>query len=116
MTTPGALIPLTSASFKRSADVVSGIEKSNAKRQFQGEYSNAREENLPRAGDASPRRTCQIGTDPHASFWNGPRLRPAFVAQVLGQVMAGGDMPDASAGAVYRRRALRLAASFDESV
>jgi hypothetical protein len=35
----------------------------------------------------SPAPPCQNGTVACAPLWNGPRLRPAFVAQVLGQVM-----------------------------
>ena len=36
--------------------------------------------------DAGP-QACQNGTGEFAPLWNGPRLRPVFVAQVLGQVM-----------------------------
>jgi hypothetical protein len=34
-----------------------------------------------------PARPCRNGTIEYAPLWNGPRLRPDFVAQVLGQVM-----------------------------
>jgi hypothetical protein len=30
---------------------------------------------------------CQEGTKAHDPFWDGPRLSPAFVTQLLGQVM-----------------------------
>jgi len=33
---------------------------------------------------------CQEGTKPHDPFWDGPRLKPAFVTQLLGQTMLGG--------------------------
>lgn len=33
---------------------------------------------------------CQGETAPHDPFWDGPRLKPAFVTQFLGQVMAPG--------------------------
>jgi hypothetical protein len=32
---------------------------------------------------------CQDGTKTRDPFWDGPRLSSAFVAQLLGQVMAG---------------------------
>jgi hypothetical protein len=31
---------------------------------------------------------CQTDTKAHDPFWDGPRLSPAFVTQLLGQVMA----------------------------
>jgi hypothetical protein len=34
---------------------------------------------------------CQEGTKPHDPFWDGPRLKPAFVTQLLGQMMSGGQ-------------------------
>jgi tRNA G26 N,N-dimethylase Trm1 len=40
-----------------------------------------------RAAAAQAVRTCQNETDQFAPLWNGPRLRPAFVAQVIGQVL-----------------------------
>jgi len=36
----------------------------------------------------APRMLSQSDTNERAPLWYGPRLRPAFVAQVLGQVMA----------------------------
>jgi hypothetical protein len=32
---------------------------------------------------------CQDGTKAHDPFWDGPRLSPGFVTQLLGQMMAG---------------------------
>ncbi len=40
-----------------------------------------------RLATRDPAHPCQNGTIEYAPLWNGPRLRPAFVAQVLGQVM-----------------------------
>lgn len=36
---------------------------------------------------------CQEGTKTRDPFWDGPRLKPAFVTQLLGQVMPGGAAP-----------------------
>ncbi len=35
----------------------------------------------------------QEGTKRHDPFWDGPRLKPAFVTQLLGQMMTGGETP-----------------------
>jgi hypothetical protein len=45
---------------------------------------------------------CQEGTDRFDPIQDAPRLRPAFVAQLLGQVMAASPT-DRSAQAAYRR-------------
>lgn len=48
----------------------------------------------------------QSETGEHAPLWYGPRLRPAFVAQVLGQVMGTRDIRDPqSVFAAYEDRA-----------
>ena len=38
-------------------------------------------------------RACQIGTINFAPCWDGPTLRPTFVAQVLGQVIMSPGTP-----------------------
>ena len=48
------------------------------------------------------------GTDEAAPLWNGPRLRPAFVAQVLGQVMMD-RAPASGAAAAYRQPVAQIA-------
>jgi hypothetical protein len=47
-------------------------------------------------------------------LWNGPRLRPAFVAQVLGQAMNTAEVSAPRAQAAYRGLAIRTAAILDE--
>ena len=61
---------------------------------------DAGEEAFGRSAQGDRRRAdaSRIGTNAYAPLWNGPRLQPAFVAQVLGQVMMDG-----------REEALRLA-------
>ncbi len=49
-----------------------------------------------------------FGTEAHDPLWNGPRLNPAFVAQVLGQVMME-PQASTSAPAAYRRAAAQIA-------
>lgn len=57
---------------------------------------------------ATPRDLSQSETNEHAPLWHGPRLRPAFVAQVLGQVMAAPARRDSrSVFAAYEEGAAR---------
>jgi len=95
---------------------VRDIERAKGHRQFDGEYA-ARQPARARAAQrsaASP--TCQYGTDEYASFWNGPRLRPVFAAQVLGQAMGMPPAQNPSAYVAYRGRAVRIVRLFDENL
>jgi hypothetical protein len=47
------------------------------------------------------------GTESRTPMWDGPRLTAAFVAQALGQVMAGGAPDPRSALAAYERDHIR---------
>ena len=66
--------------------------------------------------DARDPRAAQRGvsrseTDERAPLWHGPRLRPAFVAQVLGQVLTPDGARDArSVFAAYEDVAARRTA------
>ena len=95
---------------------VRGIEKAKGRKQFDGEYS-ARQPVCNRVVQRSEGgRPCQYGTDEYASFWNGPRLRPAFAAQVLGQALRTPPAQNSSAYAAYCGRAVRIARFFDENL
>jgi hypothetical protein len=77
---------------------VRGAGKTNTSRSLDGEGGG--DEAFGRSAQNDRRRAgaSRIGTTAYAPLWNGPRLQPAFVAQVLGQVMMDG-----------RQEALRLA-------
>ena len=48
------------------------------------------------------RRTAsRNGTTEFAPLWDGPRLRPAFVTQLLGQAFPHVDSPDRRSGSAY---------------
>jgi len=49
----------------------------------------------------------QSETNDHAPLWYGPRLRPAFVAQVLGQVLYPAPPDATSAAAAYEEGLVR---------
>jgi hypothetical protein len=96
--------PLPTVTFASSAtqprgDVrVRSAGKGNTSRSLNGE--DAGEEAFGHSAQDDRRHgpASRIGTTAYDPLWNGPRLRPAFVAQVLGQVMMDG-----------RQEALRLA-------
>jgi hypothetical protein len=53
------------------------------------------------------RRLSHSGTGSSEPLWNGPRLTPAFVAQVLGQVMM--DAGERSSASAYRGAVAQIA-------
>jgi hypothetical protein len=61
------------------------------------------------------RPSSQNGTRDDASFWNGPRLRAPFVAQVIGQV-TGESAPDARSALASYAQVEPLHLFFDRSV
>jgi len=87
---------------------VRGVAGSNAFQTFDGE--RAREDAHHRAVPQIRRRepASQNGTLDTAPHWNGPLLRPTFVAQVLGQVMMDGPAANSAARA-YRVRTAQVA-------
>ena len=94
---------------QRRARVI-GIGDSNASRTLDGECAG--EDELRRG--AQPHRLAvqpsRNGTQATAPLWNGPRLKPAFVAQVLGQVMMDPQARALSlAPAAYRREGAQIA-------
>lgn len=75
----------------------------------QGQQGSA--ENRPRsARRLEVELVCQAETPVHDPFWDGPRLLPVFVAQVMGQVMAAAAPLPASA---YEMKAPPSALLFD---
>jgi hypothetical protein len=95
---------------------VRGVEKSEARRQFDGEYATRRQAHTRVARHSAACAPCQFGTDEHASFWNGERLMPAFAAQVLGQAMNELRAQNPSAHMGYGNRAVRIAPLIDENL
>ena len=55
---------------------------------------------------------CQDETARFDPLWDAPRLKPAFVAQLMGQVMPQGRVT-ATAGAAYGKAAMRCALLVD---
>jgi hypothetical protein len=80
-------LPNAAALPARTRNIVRSAQASNDFRTLDGErHSSAR-----MRGETRPTATIttasRSGTVSGAPLWNGPTLRPAFVAQVIGQVM-----------------------------
>jgi len=85
----------------REQSSVRAVEKINGRAGFDGEYTSRREPQSWICTPAPKRATSQSGTDAVDPYWDAPRLTPAFVAQVMGQVYCS-NVPSPSAGAAYR--------------
>ena len=109
MNVPPTLHAVATASASRALGPVRGIGKSNTSRTLDGECAGDGEF---RGAPHTERRhvaSSRNGTTDYAPLWNGPRLRAAFVAQVLGQVMM--DPSDAAlslAPAAYAERGAQI--------
>ena len=116
MMTIAALPLFTGPAATGSAGRLRGVEKSRARRQFDGEYAPRQQASVGVARQTAAGVACQYGTDQHASFWNGERLAPAFVAQVIGQAMGRPRTQSLSAHAAYGERAVRNAPLINENL
>jgi hypothetical protein len=87
-----AIVP--SAGVSASGFVRARVEKPN--KTLDSRQNRRRDDTVDlRTGSRDRRRSSsQNGTRGDVPFWNGPRLRAPFVAQILGQ-MTGADAPDA---------------------
>ena len=76
-------------SLRASVEGVTASEKSNESATSSSDGHNApRDARKPRPR-LQVELVCQTDTKAHDPFWDAPRLSPAFVTQLLGQVMAG---------------------------
>ena len=91
------------------------IEKTSRRKQFDGEYEAGQSTCSRIAKRPEGSLSCQYGTSENASFWNGPRLRPGFAAQVLGQAMKSPLIQNPSAYAAYRSGTARTSWFFDQN-
>lgn len=91
------------------------VEKIRPRAEFNGERERRGE---PRSWICLPYErpaACQSGTVDDGSYWDGPRLKSEFAAQVLGQAMPANETKPSAARA-YRRSQFVLLPLFDENV
>lgn len=108
----GPLETVRSSRLPPAATVARTVEKTSTASDLNGERQDAP---LPRRNPATALRielVCQDDTQAFDPFRDAPKLRPVFVAQVLGQVMDA-DRAAPSAQAAYRRTAEASGRLFD---
>ncbi|MDE2184262.1 MAG: hypothetical protein KGJ78_14675 [Alphaproteobacteria bacterium] len=98
MTAIAAYNPVALKTDRLRSKTVRGVEKPSTTLDFHGECAQGNDELRIDVSVTARRTPSQYETGDLASFWNGPRLKPAFVAQVLGQAMAQGKTARESAG------------------
>lgn len=105
----------TNASAKWTRLAVVRVEKPQQSGHSNGE--NARQDDFAERGGARfvSSSASRFATPQHAPLWHGPQLRPAFVAQVLGQIMDARAPEPAAACTAYRHRVAAPALFFDAS-
>jgi hypothetical protein len=85
-----ALTPLAShgkAGFKASRETARAIGKASDSAHLRQEHQDAQRHSARPHGKWAVETLSQGETKRHDPFWDGPRLTPAFVTQLLGQVM-----------------------------
>ena len=111
-----ALSSALSANTMRAQATVRGIGNANSSRTLDGECEQEEQFRRNERGDRRAAPVSQTGTGNYVPFWNGPRLRPSFVAQVLGQVLM--DSQSQALPAAYRGASAQIAqgAFFNDEV
>jgi hypothetical protein len=106
--TDACTFPVVAASgIARSHAVVTAVEKACCDKGLrENVVTQPPRENANDTG-RERRRASHSGTTSNAPLWNGPRLQAAFVAQVLGQVLAPQTGDRQSALAAYQRDDVR---------
>ena len=101
--------PAWSAIAPRARERVRGIGDASSSPAFDGESGGQTEFRRSEQRDRRAAPLSRIGTGFSAPNWNGPRLKPAFVAQVLGQVMMDArDQALDRAAPAYRGQAAQI--------
>ena len=115
MTAIAAYSPVRASAAKRALQTVRAVEKIRPRAEFNGEREDHRD---PQSWICVPYErpaACQSGTVDDGSYWDGPRLKPEFAAQVLGQALPANEAK-ASASTAYRRPAPVLVPLLDKNV
>jgi hypothetical protein len=104
MTVISAYPPVRASAAKRSGRTVHTVEKIKPRADYNGEYGAQRQPRRLICIPSEAQQAYQSGTNETASFWDAPRLKPEFAAQVLGQAL-NVQAPKAFASAAYSKAA-----------
>jgi hypothetical protein len=96
-----------------SRERVTRVEKLNSSNALHRKPGSPDSDSPRNCGSRAQARASRFDTEESASLWNGPRLRAAFVAQVLGQVFAGAES-QTTQPATYRRTQIPTGLLHDE--
>jgi hypothetical protein len=89
------------------------VEKIHLSNGLDGERHDAPQQDGFAAAKLARTQLCRNETIDIAPVWEEQRLVPAFVAQLLAQVMNGGAAPADSASRAYRNSAPQIARLYD---
>lgn len=99
-----AYAPVRPHAERREQSSVHAVEKISPHAGFDGEHTTRREPKSWICTAAAHPAPSPSGTEQSDPYWDAPRLTPAFVAQVMGQVYCpAAQIP--SAGSAYRTAA-----------
>lgn len=115
MTGTGALLCLSASAARSVPARLAPIEKSNCNSRLDHGADGAKPSEPKRIPGRERLPASRYETDFDAPIWNGPRLRAAFVAQVLGQLLeAPPEVIRHKALSAYRAPSVTFAASIDD--
>jgi hypothetical protein len=115
MTAIAAYSIVRANALERGTSSVHAVEKISPRSEFDGEYASRHQPQSWICTSSGKRSTSRSGTSEVDPYWDGPRLTPTFVAQVMGQVY-GTNTTSPSAAAAYRRTVPVCPAVFDRNV
>jgi hypothetical protein len=106
--TDSCTFPIVAATGIASArTTVGAVEKPRCDKGLQQDVTSQPPQETASGVRRERRRASHSGTNSNAPLWNGPRLQAAFVAQVLGQVLAPQSSDPRLALAAYQRDDVR---------
>ncbi len=88
MTGNGHIVTVSAAAAAAARHSLTRVEKACKTSDLRDRPGRSDSGGAERRPNARRSHVSRSGTDDYAPLWHGPRLRPAFVAQVLGQVLA----------------------------
>lgn len=115
MTVSGAYPVVRTFAAKREGLSVHAVEKIKKSGHFHGEQNTRKEPQSWVCTPSSKAKPSQSGTEKTDPFWDAPRLKPEFVAQVMGQAY-GCTQPQPSVTSVYGRVLPQKPLLFDSQV
>jgi hypothetical protein len=113
MTSARELTIVSSAQAPAPREKITRVEKLNPSNTLQRKHESQHSDSLESARARARWGSSRFETEESAPLWNGPRLRPAFVAQVLGQVFAATERRESSLPTAYRTAAVPSGLLFD---